>query len=320
MSNDRTRPLVSVLIPLYNHEQFIEQTLESIVCDSYPNKELIVIDDGSKDESFQRANRWREKHGHRFNGRFDVHTRENRGVSATLNELFVLSRGEYIAYVSSDDYLLPDGIAGRLEYLEGARHKMLVVGDYIVVDYDGKILNTSGIEELFKGSRKRLVNDTLLSYEIVFNWCLAGPIYMGRRELYERIGGYDESMVVEDWDFCLRLLPNNLLGFVDQPVAAYRVRSDEVSKEIMLQPHTRFNEALFQTVSTNLSNFTGIRKAYLLAEKLKYYGIVERCRGHRSLKAFLARKTGRIMVVLLKACYDLWARGIVAASSKQQTR
>jgi alpha-1,3-rhamnosyltransferase len=308
MNSDRFRPLVSVLIPLYNHERFIEQTLESIVGDSYPNKELIVIDDGSKDTSFIKAKNWQAKNAHRFPGRFEVLTRGNQGVSATLNELFALSRGEYIAYVSSDDYLLSDGIAERLEYLERNPNKMLVVGDYITVDYDGKILSNSGIEDYFNGSRQRLMSDTLLSYEIVFNWCLAGPIYMGRRVLYEQIGGYDESMAVEDWDFCLRLLPNNWLGYIDHPVAAYRVRPDEVTREIMVLPLIRFNEAMLQTVCNNLPHFSGLKKAYLFAEKLKYHGIVERLRGNSSPRAFLARKAGRIATTLLKGIYNLWAR------------
>lgn len=316
MSSERPRPLVSILIPLYNHERFIEQTLESIVGDTYANKELIVIDDGSKDSSYIRAKQWQEKNAHRFHGRFEVRTRENQGVSATLNELFALSRGEYIAYVSSDDYLLAEGIEQRLEYLEQYPRKMLVVGDYITVDFDGKMLNKSGIEELFKGSRKRLMNDTLLSYEIVFNWCLAGPIYMGRRELYERLGGYDESMSVEDWDFCLRLLPNNLLGFIDHPVAAYRVRPDEVIREIRLQPQISFNEAMFQTVSKNLSHFSGLKKAYLFAEKMKYYGILERLHGNSSPIGFLSRKAGRILTHLLKAIYNLWAQSLVSATPR----
>jgi glycosyltransferase involved in cell wall biosynthesis len=317
MNNDRTWPLVSVLIPLYNHEQFIEQTLESIVGDSYPNKELIVIDDGSKDASFQRAKRWSEEYGRSFSGRFEVLTRENRGVSATLNELLALSHGDYIAYVSSDDYLLPDGIATRLEYLERNLDKMLVVGDYITVDFEGKILNKSGIEELFEGSRKRLINNRLLSYEMIFNWCLAGPVYMGRRELYERIGGYDESLAVEDWDFCLKLLPNEWLGFVDYTVAAYRLRPAEASMGHTVQQRIRFDEAMQRTVTNNLPAFKGIKRAYLFFQKMKYYGILERLHGRDSLMAFLARKTGRVMVVLLKACYELWARCIVTVTPKR---
>jgi len=317
MNTGRAKPLVSVLIPLYNHEQFIEQALESIVGDSYPNKELIVIDDGSSDASFQRASRWREEHGHRFSGRFEVHTQENRGVSATLNELFALSRGDYIAYVASDDYLLPGGISARVEYLERNPDRMLVVGDYVTVDYNGNLLNASGIEELYNGSKQRLLNDRLLSYEIVFNWCLAGPVYMGRRELYERIGGYDESLVVEDWDFCLRLVANNLLGFIDHPVTAYRLRPREAEIGHTVQQRIRFDEAMHMTVTNNFAAFTGIKRCYLFFEKVKYYGILERLHGRNSLKAFLARKTGRVMVVVLKACYDLWARTIIPISKNQ---
>ncbi|MEI6206720.1 MAG: glycosyltransferase [Desulfuromonadales bacterium] len=317
MNANQTRPLISILIPLYNHEQFIEQTLESIIADSYPNKELIVLDDGSKDASFQRASQWRDQHGHRFSGRFEVRTRENRGVSATLNELFSLSRGRYIAYVSSDDYLLPGGVAARLEYLEQNPHRMLVVGDYITVDYDGKICNRSGIEEFFKGSRRRLRNEKLLSYEIIFNWCLAGPIYMGRRELYEKTGGYNEDMAVEDWDFCLRLLPDEWLGYVDYSVAAYRLRPDELTHAISVQQHIRYNEAMLQTVTNSIPRFTGLKRYFLYASKLVYSGVLERFKGNDSLRAFMSRKAGRILVSLLKAVYRIWARLVLTTSPKQ---
>jgi len=319
MSSDRTQPLVSVLIPLYNHEQFIEQALESVLSDSYPNKELIVIDDGSKDGSFQRASRWREEHGHCFQGRFELHTRENRGISATLNELFALSRGAYIAYLSSDDYLLPGGIAARLEYLERNPQRMLVVGDYLTVGYDGKVINACGIEEFFRGNKSRLLNERLLSYEIIFNWCLAGPVYMGRRELYERIGGYNESMAVEDWDFCLRLLPKEWLGFVDHCVAGYRLRPDETTREITVQQHIRYNEAMLQTVTNSLPNFTGLRRAFLYAMKLVYYGVLERFRGNNSLRVFLSRKVGRILVIILRNVYHVWAWWLLALFPKRKT-
>ncbi len=319
MSPNRTYPLVSVLIPLYNHEQFIEQALESIVSDSYPNKELIVIDDGSRDLSFQRASRWREEHSHRFSGRFEVLTRENRGVSATLNELFALSQGEYIAYVSSDDYLLRGGIAARLEYLEDNPHKMLVVGDYVTINYEGIIRNKSGIEEYFGGNKQRLRNEYLLSYELIFFWCLAGPIYMGRRELYQKIGGYNESISVEDWDFCLRLLPNKWLGFVDHIVAAYRLRSDEAERTVSVQQHIRFNEAMLQTVTNSIPNFTGLKWAFLCARKLLYSGVLERFRGNNSLRAFLSRKVGRLLVVLLNGAYRILARLILATDQKRTT-
>jgi glycosyltransferase involved in cell wall biosynthesis len=310
----RQLPLVSVLIPLYNHEQFIEQTLSSIVNDSYPNKELIVIDDGSKDESYKRAEQWRKDNTHSFNGRFEVFTRENRGVSATLNELFTLSRGDYIAYVSSDDYLLPGGIEARVKFLEGNSGKMIVVGDYFTACYDGKVNNLSGIENFFRGRKSRLLNERLLSYEIIFCWCLAGPIYMGRRKLYERIGGYNESMAVEDWDFCLRLLPDEWLGFVDYPVAVYRLRPDELERSTSVQQHIRFNEAMLKTVSDNLPNFNGLKKAYLFASKLAYYGVLERFKGNNTFKVFLFRKAGRILVVIFRFCYLAWANFIRSLS------
>src|SRR5512136_2848404 len=99
-------PLVSIMVPLYKHEAYIGQCLDSILSDTYPHKELIVIDDGSPDGSAEVVRQWQEKNAEKLSGGFTFISRENRGISATLNELIALSRGEYIAIVASDDYLL----------------------------------------------------------------------------------------------------------------------------------------------------------------------------------------------------------------------
>jgi len=310
-------PLVSIIIPLYNHQQFIVPCLDSILEDPYPNKEIIVIDDGSRDESVAVVQRWRDAHGDTLQHGFVFISRENRGLSKTLNELVALARGDLIAVLASDDYLLPGGIGARVAYLERNPDRLAVFADCVLVDYDGVVSERSGLSDLHDGRKSHLSDSRLISYEIMFNWCVPGPVFMARKEAYTRIGGYNEEIAVEDWDFYLRLGARDLLGFIDQPVAVYRIRPDEAAREITVQQHIRFNEAMLRTVTNNLSAFTGIRRAYLFFEKLKYYGILERLRGRNSPWAFLARKTGRVMVVLLKACYGLWARSIVATLQKR---
>lgn len=316
-------PLVSVAIPLYNHAQFIVRCLDSILEDSYPNKEIIIIDDGSRDTSASLVRQWHSEHPSIPEQKFTFICRENRGLTKTLNELVGLSQGELIAILASDDYLLPDGIAVRVAYLESHHDKLAVFGDCKLVDYNGTVIEKSGLTDLHGGRKSHLSNSRLLSYEIVYNWCVPGPVFMARKEVYTLLGGYNEDIAVEDWDFYLRLVSRNLLGFVDQPVAAYRIRPDEGPKEnnnqqFITQHLIRFNNAMLQTVINNRAYFKGIKRAYLYAEKLKYYGVLERLRGRSSFKSFLARKVGRIMVESLKILYGLWARTVVASSSKQK--
>lgn len=307
-------PLVSIIIPLYNHEQFIVKCLDSVRDDSYPNKEIVIIDDGSKDASVEMVRQWQAANAGIPNCSFTFLARENRGLTKTLNELVGLSNGDLVAVLASDDYLLPGSIETRAKYLERHEDKLAVFADCILVDYNNKISYKSGLSDLHEGIKSHLNHPRLLSYELVFNWCVPGPVFMARKKTYALIGGYNENIVVEDWDFYLRLAAPNLIGFIDSPVAAYRIRPDEPGKTSTNEQHARFNQAMLQTVSTNISSFTGIKKAYLFAQRLKFYGILERCHGSRSLEAFLARKAGRIMETLLKCLYKIWARSIVLTS------
>lgn len=310
----QVQPLVSIIIPLYNHQQFIVECLDSTLEDPYPNKEIVIIDDGSRDESASVVLAWRDAHAVSLKNCFTFISRENRGLTRTLNELVDLARGDLIAVLASDDYLLPGGIGARVSYLESNPGKLAVFADCVLVDYNGNLSKKSGLSDLFDGRKSHLNDNRLISYEVTFNWCVPGPVFMARKEVYKHIGGYDEEIAVEDWDFYLRLVARDLLGFIDQPVAAYRIRPDEADKEVTIQQHIRFNEAMLQTATNNLHNFKGIRNTFLFFERLKYFGILERLRGNRSFKTFLARKTGRIMVQILKWFYNLWAQLLLIAS------
>lgn len=293
-------PLVSVLIPLYNHEKFIARCLDSIIEDGYPCVEIIVIDDGSPDSSAQRVRDWYASRQERIPGRFEFISRDNKGVSATLNELYEKSSGEYIAYLSSDDYLLPGGIAARIAYLQQHPAVKLVVGDYQVVNDDGLLLNNSGIEELYHGRKRYLLDDRTIGRELVFNWCLAGAIYLGRRELYADYG-YDENLAIEDWDYCLRLAAEDLMGFVNHPVSAYRVsRTPRIeTKERQIQ----CTRAMLITASKGMQLYHGLPRLFLWAETLRYRGYLARLTGKNRLLALLMLEVGRMVMRMTKRLY-----------------
>jgi Glycosyltransferases involved in cell wall biogenesis len=101
--NTNKLPLVSILIPFYNHNHFIKQTLDSIKEDTYENKEIIIINDGSSNPEDSNITNWMQQHP-------EIQTtyikRENRGVTKTLNELIRMANGDYILPCASDDYFI----------------------------------------------------------------------------------------------------------------------------------------------------------------------------------------------------------------------
>src|ERR1043166_5503467 len=120
-------PLVSVLIPCYTHAHYVVETLDSIVADDYPVKELVIINDGSRDNSDQVIRNWILSHDHLINIRY--HARENLGICKTLNELVQMAKGAYLVFIASDDVLIPGSIKPRVEFLMQQRGKMVVVAD-----------------------------------------------------------------------------------------------------------------------------------------------------------------------------------------------
>ncbi|MCW8884112.1 MAG: glycosyltransferase family 2 protein [Motiliproteus sp.] len=139
--------LVSFIIPAYNHEKFIEICLNKLLSDSYPLKEIIIIDDGSSDTTKEVIEKWLNQIT--TDVKIFFLSRENRGVSKTLNELIGLSNGEFIVPVASDDYIIPGGVKNRIEYLKANKDKYAVFGDAIVIDEFDSVIHESALYNVY---------------------------------------------------------------------------------------------------------------------------------------------------------------------------
>ena len=221
-------PLVSVLVPAFNHERFVGRCLDSVLEDPWPAKELVVIDDGSTDGTAACIAAWVAHHERDIPVRFV--RRPNKGVAATLNELAALARGEFLRLGASDDYLLPGGLEAQVRYLQAHPHKQAVVGDSIVVDQHGRRLYDSGMCDLHRADKRLYRTDAGIRRAVIGQWAVGGAVAMLRRGALERLGGWTEGLRIDDWDFFLRLAASDALGFVDVRVCAYRVHEANLSK------------------------------------------------------------------------------------------
>jgi len=248
--NQNKYPLITVRIPAFNHEKFVCKSLDSVRLQSYPNKEIAIIDDGSTDDTEQKIKEWIAQHGKTIDVNFL--SRKKKGISATLNQLIDMSKGQYIAALASDDYLLPDSLSIRYEYLRKHPEKMAVFGDSIVVDENGMTLYKSGLADLHSAKKEYWLTDEGLKKEIIQNWSVPGPTLMVRRSLHTKIR-FNENLQVEDRDFYLRLVADNLLGFIDKPIAAYRVHG----KNFCLDKKNRFISSVnkFKSLTMNIHRF-----------------------------------------------------------------
>ena len=265
-----TEPLVSVLVPLYNHEKYIETCLASIAGEAYRNLELVVLDDGSRDRSFALVQDWIAANGGRF-ARVKTWTQPNAGICRTLNRLVAEAEGAYVVLVASDDALLPGGIQARVAYLEAHPETLAVFGDAEAIDDRGGRLAASTIKQIHHGSRAALQDPRRITRELLLRWSIPGPVFLARRSTWDPVAGvgpYDETLKVEDRDYYLRLLARGALAFVDYPVAQYRLHGLNVSRNPAGDPDLnslqhQIASDVQKSAAINLHRFQGLDRALL---------------------------------------------------------
>jgi glycosyltransferase involved in cell wall biosynthesis len=226
--NPAALPLVSMLIPAYNHGPFVQRCLDSVLEDPYPAKEIVIIDDGSTDNTAEVIAEWVARH----QGEIPIQyvRRSNLGVSATLKELAELARGEFLRLGASDDYLLPGGFEAQVRYLLAHPGKSAVIGDSIVVDRDGSKLHDSGMCDLHGADKRLYRSDDGIRRAIISQWAIGGPVTLIRKRVLDAVGRWNEGLRIDDWDFFLRLAARDALGFIDVRVCAYRLHGTNLSK------------------------------------------------------------------------------------------
>lgn len=209
------KPLVSVIVPLYNMESFIEETLQSISASTYSNYEIVVMDDGSTDASFSIAQHFAEANPH---VPIQVLTQPNQGASEARNNAIRQAKGMYILPIDADDLVSPDYISQAVEVLE-QRADVLVVGCEV---------------EMFGQTNKRIVYPPFSLQLLARKNMIAAPS-MYRRVDWQRAGGYcKEIKGREDWDFWLSVFAQGG-HFVRLPFVGIYYRVHSGSKRLRTQ-------------------------------------------------------------------------------------
>ncbi|MDQ3748111.1 MAG: glycosyltransferase family 2 protein, partial [Acidobacteriota bacterium] len=209
---------VSVLVPSYNHAPFVERTLLSIFKQTLAPKKLIVIDDGSKDESVEVIERVL------LECPFDCSfiKRENRGLSATLNEGFVQTDGEYFAYLGSDDVWLPTFLEQRIELLQKRPRAVLAFGHAFLIDEADQIIDcTDAWTGFADGDMLPLL--------------LRGMIFSSPSVVYRRTAlakhAWNENSILEDYELYLKLCADGEFALDSGILCAWRQHGWNVSRD-----------------------------------------------------------------------------------------
>ena len=268
------RDLVSILVPCYNHELYVIKALESIKNSNYPLKEIIFIDDGSKDKSFEKAKEYLEENKLMFYN-IKYLKQENEGVTKTLNKMIKLSQGEYITLLASDDYLSENGIKDRVEYLKENLEKKAVIGIAKVVNEKNEIISENAGEKLYRANKKMLMS-RYINKELVLRWSVVGPTLLLRRSVYDEIGFYNEALKVEDREFYLRMIEKNFLGYIDKSVAFYRVHSNNTSRTKTMEQRAHLLEEICNVHISLANRFKYEEKIFLKSYLIDKFFIKKR--------------------------------------------
>lgn len=217
------KPLISVIVPCYNHEKYVGKSILSVIEQPYKNIELIVIDDGSQDNTAKIVKQLAEKHGFYS----EIH-KVNQGICRTLNKAIALSKGKYVKFLASDDFIHDQSITEFVNHMESNPDVDVCFGDLIKIDEDGNQVDflKSGISNSFK--KKYLVDNIVdVSGDIAIQSSpIIGPSYVIKKSILDEFGPFDESQIVEDWDLFLFLVCHSKkISYIPAVAGFYRIFS-----------------------------------------------------------------------------------------------
>lgn len=224
------KPTVSVLMPVYNAQQYVAEAVESILTQTFSDFEFIIIDDGSTDASLKILEAYAAK-----DERLCLSSRSNKGLTPTMNEMLGFAEGEFIAIIENDDVAVPERLARQVEFLQCRPDVICVSGAHELIDEKGRLLTRLELPEH---------NDQIQQLALAGHGSICHPGVMIRRAPLIKIGGYNKTMrMAHDLDLWLRLGEVGALANLKDTVVKYRLRTDSISGQNPIQQRREAQEA-----------------------------------------------------------------------------
>lgn len=229
-------PLVTVILPAYNHEEYIRDSLSSVFRQTYTKLQVLVFDDGSRDQTpiiiQDTIKEYKD-----FAGEVIFISKTNEGLANTLNRGLAASKGELVAIIASDDEWLPDKIEKCVEFMKTHQDCGMVFSDAYFLRNKEKTTHRfteykERIRKTYPTTGQKNIYDVLLRENIV-----PAPTAVVRKEIYDKIGGFDSELRYEDLDMWLRIAKHFLVGFIDEPLVYYRTHDKNFSNNTMRMIH-----------------------------------------------------------------------------------
>lgn len=219
--NKNDWPLVSAIVLCYNQARFAEECLEAIKAQDYPNLQLIINDDASKDDSVGVIEQWLARNSsisHVF-----LRSKKNLGICRSLNNAMREAKGKYVSGIAADDAWLPTKLRNQVKLMESLPSKVgLVYSDAMQMDEQGKDLPLKFLESAERSRLNSKMPEGDVQMALWKANFIAPMTTLVRMECFDRVGLYDENLFAEDWDMWLRI--SRYYEFVYSPEISAKYR------------------------------------------------------------------------------------------------
>lgn len=213
-------PVVTVTISCFNHQDYIEAAIKSVLRQTYPNLELLVFDDGSSDNSVEIIRRLADTYG------FFFETQKNMGLSATLNKALSIAKGKYYVPFGSDDLMMLDRLEKQVAYMEANDDISICAGNILKIDTEGNVI---------PNKQKFHPATTLDFYDIFLQKKSKGPAptLFFKTDSIKNAGGFNPDIRLEDVFIQLNMThQGHKIGFLNDVLAYYRIHPTNTYKDI----------------------------------------------------------------------------------------
>lgn len=229
-------PIISVVMPVYNAEKYLDESIESILKQTYQNFEFIIINDGSIDKSLEIIKKYQNQ-----DERIVLISRENKGLVASLNEGIAKAKGKYIARMDADDVSLSERLETQLKYMI-TNNLDICGGNYLIIDQNSKTISTSEVPESFSEILLTMVSNVPFAHPSV----MIKKFFLDDKKLKYGINGYKNA---EDLDLWINMYNQNArFGNVKKRIIKYRVVPTSMSrtnhKKIKIESNNSFNQLM----------------------------------------------------------------------------
>jgi glycosyltransferase involved in cell wall biosynthesis len=206
------RAKVSVVMPVLNGRRFIDEAIGSIAAQTYKDVELVVVDDGSTDDTRQHVDAFRDRLEIRY-----VRHESPRGIAPSMNDGVRHATGAFIAFLDHDDAWFPEFLATQVSHLEQHPDVGMVHSDFQTIDVEGRIIEAS-----VAAARGRTRPSGQVFRELFMDSFIVGNSVLIRRECFDRLGLFDESLRWGDYHMWLRIAKHYRVDYTDKVLVKYR--------------------------------------------------------------------------------------------------